>query len=113
MPVRLIAVISDSYSGYIFYSDTPADMYDVVDPVFDNRVYSDEGDQRDSQRSYFEEELQNDVMAITGAYRLHKLLDGLLVVGITPEGVLSIEVNRAGKTMTVKTEKETREVRIE
>lgn len=113
MPVKLIAIISDSYSGYIFYSDTPADMYDVVDPVFDNRVYSDEGDQWDSQRCYFEEELQNDLMTITGAYRLHKLLDGLLVAGITPEGVLSIEVNRAGKTMTVRTEKEIREVRIE
>lgn len=112
-PVKLIAVISDSYSGYIFYSDTPADVYDVIDPVFDNRVYSDEGDQWDSQRCYFEEELQNDIMSITGAYRLHKLLDGLLVAGITPEGVLSIEVNRAGKTMIVRTEKGAREVRIE
>lgn len=113
VPVKLIAVISDSCCGYIFYSDTPANVYGVVDPVFDNRVYSDEGDQWDSQRCYFEEELQNDVMAITGAFRLHKLLDGLLVAGITPEGVLSIEVNKAGKTMTVRTEKETREVRIE
>lgn len=113
MPVKLIAIVSDSCSGYIFYSDTPTDVYDVIDPVFDNRVYNDEGDQWDSQRCYFEEELQNDVMAITGAYRLHKLLDGLLVAGITPEGVLSIEINRTEKSMIVRTEKGTREVRID
>jgi len=112
-PVKILAVISDSCCGYIIYSDVPADVYDVAAPIFDNRVYNDEGDQWDSQNYAFEEELQNDVMAITGAFRLHKLLDGLLVAGITPEGVLSIDVNRAEKTMTVRTEKETRQVRIE
>jgi len=101
--IKAVAVAQDYCDGYVFYADTPEDVYGVSDVVFDNRVYSEDGDQWDSQKYDFDEEIRKDIMAITGTYRIYDLLDGLSIAGVSPHEVVSIDI--CERIMTLKTKK--------
>ena len=101
--IKAVAVAQDYCDGYVFYADTPEDVYGVSDVVFDNRVYSEDGDQWDSQKYDFDEEIRKDIMAITGTYRIYDLLDGLSIAGVSPQEVVSIDIRE--RIMTLKTKK--------
>lgn len=101
--IKAVAVAQDYCDGYVFYADTPEDFYGVSDVVFDNRVYSEDGDQWDSQKYDFDEEIRKDIMAITRTYRIYDLLDGLSIAGVSPHEVVSIDISE--RIMTLKTKK--------
>lgn len=108
--IKVLAVVSDSQDGYVFYVDNPADFSEISEPVFDRRVYYEDGAEWDNQWFEFEREVENDVAAITGKFELYKLLDGLLVAGIAPQSVVTIKVK--GKIMTVKTNQEVKQLQL-
>lgn len=92
--VNVVGIVQGDSDGEIFYADTARDFDDIVDSVFENRVYYEDGDSADSQRYYFDEEIKKDIANVVKEYRLHALLDGFCAAGIKTGSIKSILVHK-------------------
>jgi hypothetical protein len=92
----VLALISGSEEGIVFYSDDPRDAYDIQAAIFEV-IYSEdfEADSRETQRDNFDEAFDRDIMKITGKYSRSDLLAGFDSLGIKMEKAVSIALNKS------------------
>jgi len=110
--IKVLTVVSDTDSGFIFYEDDPCEFYEVYDVVFDNRVFYEDGDTWDSQWDSFDDEIREDIMKLTGTYRIYDLLGGLRIAGVDPWDVQALGVNTTEKVLTIRTRTDVKTLRL-
>jgi hypothetical protein len=92
--VGVVGIVQGDGDGEIYYADTARDSDDIVDSVFENKVYYEDGDKADSQRYYFDEEIKKDISNVVKEYRLYDLFDGFCEAGIKTGSIKSILVHK-------------------
>ncbi len=115
--IKVLALVSYARNGTmyysktptVYYSETPDEFYGISDFVFSQVEYNEDKGNFDTQESYFNEKIGEDIQNITGLYSASDLLIGLSnVLGIRASDVVSLVYNKDSKTLTVKTEKRIR-----
>ncbi|MBA4349520.1 MAG: hypothetical protein C0415_05990, partial [Thermodesulfovibrio sp.] len=112
--IPVVGLIMGYDDGDVFYKESPEAFWEISDNVFNSRVFSDsdESDTYDTQQSAFEDEIRKIIRKLTGHYDLFDLFKGLEGVKEISNiwDIRSIVVGK--KHVTIKTKKETFEIRI-
>ncbi len=99
--ISALAMIDGWCDGTFVYIDTPGAAYDVTDTVFQSVLYSEDSgsDTYETQKDYFEKDIEQDIMRVTGAYERRDLLKGLALADIRISTVQKIVI--LGKAMII------------
>jgi hypothetical protein len=94
--IDVLALVGGWSDAEIFYTKNPGDVYDITTPIFDRFLYCDdfECDTYDTQREYFDKEIERDLMHVTGSYSKYDLLKGLDLAGLDISKITSIRISK-------------------
>lgn len=92
--VNVVGIVQGDGEGEIFYADTAHDSDDIMNSVFENKIYYEDGDSADSQRYYFDEELKKDIQNVVKEYHLYDLLNGFCGAGLKIDSIKSILIRK-------------------
>lgn len=112
--IPVVGLIRGYDEGDVFYKESPEAFWEISDSVFKTRVFSDDSDSDtyDTQHDAFEDEIRKIIRKLTGHYDFDNLFAGFKDVKEINNiwDIRSIAVGR--KHITIKTKKETFEIRI-
>jgi hypothetical protein len=103
-----LGLMSGCNEGTFFYAKEPQDVYEIRGAVFAMFIYSDDGDQWDTQEYYFDKDIEVDISKITNKFSLSKLLEGFSsTANISFTAIKSINIMKNKVIVTTKKKGET------
>ena len=102
--LKVLAIVSGSGDGDVYFSDSPSHFWAVSDSVFEGVEHYDDinADSYETQKDNFERHIQDDIAVITNCFSLRELLGGLEIAGIKHNNVKKIAVKGKRVILTLK-----------
>ena len=111
--IDILALVGGWSDAEIFYTNDPKDVHDITTAIFDRFLYCDDSecDTYDTQRRYFDEEIDRDLMHVTGTYSKYDLLKGFDLAGVDISKITGIEIKK-GKMLIKLRNKESKTIKL-
>jgi hypothetical protein len=111
--IEILSLVGGWSDAEIFYTKDPKDIFDITTAIFDGFLYCEDSecDTYDTQRQYFDDEIDRDLMHVTGTYSKYDLLKGFDLAGVDISKITGIEI-RKGKMLIKLKNKESKTIKL-
>jgi len=111
--INILSLVGGWSDAEMFYTKDPGDIHDITTAIFDGFLYCEDPDcdTYDTQRESFDNEINRDLMRVTGAYSRYDLLKGFDLAGLDISKITSIQI-RKGRMLIKLRNKESKTVKL-